>query len=122
MLQIPLQQVANQRISFNADGVLWTIHVYQAVNHMCADVSRSSLPSDPPASVSNNSVAICNGVRCFGGVAILQYPYMYQPGLGNFIFDSDADWTNFGASCNLYYLEQDEIGIFLDALNQGVIG
>jgi len=46
---------------------------------------------------------------------------MYQPNFGNFMFDSDADWTEFSASCNLYYLEQDEIAEFTDALQAGVI-
>jgi hypothetical protein len=108
MLAIPLAQVPNQQISFNADGVLWTVKVYQAINHMCADISKNEVP-------------VASGVRCFGGVALLQYPYMYAPSLGNFIFDSDADWTNFGATCQLYYLEQSEISTFLNALSSGVI-
>jgi hypothetical protein len=120
MLAIPLAQVPNQQISFNADGVLWTVHVYQAITHMCADVSRSALPTDPAG--TSGQVPIIQGVRCFGGIALLQYPYMYEPNLGNFMFDSDADWTNFGASCNLYYLEQSEIGEFVAALEEGTIG
>lgn len=119
MLAIPLSQVANQSISFNADGVLWTIKVYQAITHMCADISRSILPSDPAG--TTGPVSLINGIRCFGGIPLLQYEYQYAPNLGNFVFDSDADWTNFGASCQLYYLEQNEIQEFLDALNQGVI-
>jgi hypothetical protein len=109
MLAIPLVSTPNQQISFNADGVLWTIHVYQAVTHMCADILQNNVP-------------IINGVRCFGGVALMPYPYMYEPDLGNFMFDSDADWTNFGSSCNLYYLEQDEISEFVAALAEGTIG
>lgn len=109
MLAIPLAQVPNQQISFIADGVLWTVHVYQAVTHMCADVLK-------------NNVAVISGVRCFGGVALMPYAYMYEPSLGNFMFDSDGDWTEFGASCNLYYLEQSEIQTFVDALASGVIG
>jgi hypothetical protein len=108
MLAIPLSPVANQSVSFNADGVLWTVHVYQAVSHMCADISK-------------NGVKIVDGVRCFGGIPLMQYSYMYAPNLGNFCFDSDADWTNFGNSCNLYYMPQDELAEFLDALQQGVI-
>lgn len=108
MLAIPLSQVANQSVSFNADGVLWTVHVYQAVNHMVADISK-------------NGVKIVDGVRCFGGIPLMQYSYMYSPNLGNFCFDSDADWTMFGGSCNMYYLEQAELVIFLAALQEGVI-
>jgi hypothetical protein len=108
MLAIPLSQVPNQSVSFNADGVLWTIHVYQTINFMCADISK-------------NGVKILDGIRCFGGIPLMQYSYMFAPNLGNFAFDSDADWTEFGASCNLYYLEQDELAIFVAALNEGVI-
>lgn len=108
MLAIPLAQVANQSVSFNADGVLWTIKVYQAINHMCADISK-------------NGVKVIDGVRCFAGIQLLPYEYMYAPNLGNFVFDSDADWTLFGASCQLYYLSQEEIPVFLSALETGVI-
>lgn len=108
MLLVPLSQVANQSVSFNADGVLWTVHIYQAIYHMCADISK-------------NNVKVLDGVRCFGGIPLMQYDYMWAPNLGNFAFDSDADYTNFGSSCNLYYLEQDELTEFLDALQQGVI-
>jgi hypothetical protein len=109
MLAIPLAQVANQNISFTADGVLWTIHVYQAINHMCADIYQ-------------NNVAVIQGVVCLSGTALMPYPYMYEPNLGNFMFDSDADFTEFGASCNLYYLEQSEISEFVAALAEGTIG
>ena len=119
MLAIPLVQVANQSISFAADGVMWTVHLYQSINFVCADISRSVMPNDPVGTVG--PVAIANGVRCFGGIPLLQYAYQYAGGLGNFCFDSDADWTNFGASCNLYYLEQSELTVFLDALSSGVI-
>jgi hypothetical protein len=123
MLAIPLAQVANQSISFNADGVLWTIHLYQTINFVCADIMRSRLPSDDPTTVNaNGQVTLVSGVRCFGGIPLLQYAYLFSGGLGNFCFDSDADWTEFGASCNLYYLEQDELATFTNALASGVIG
>lgn len=38
----------------------------------------------------------------------MPYKYMYAPDFGNFIFDSDVDWTLFGELCNLYYLELSE--------------
>lgn len=114
MLVIPLSQVANQQISFNADGVLWTVKVYQAITHMCADISRSVIASDPAGTVG--PVPIVNGIRCFGGIPLLQYSYQYAPNFGNFVFDTDADWTNFGATCNLYYLDQAELQEFLAEL------
>jgi hypothetical protein len=99
MLLIPLVQVPNQTLSFNADNVLWTVHVYQSAKFVCADILI-------------NGVAVFNGVRCFAGVRLLQYGYMTAPNLGNFLFDEDADWTNFGASCHLFYLNQPELAQF----------
>jgi hypothetical protein len=103
MLLIPLVQVPNQTLSFNADNVLWTVHVYQAAKFVCADISI-------------NGTAVFNGVRCFAGTKLLQYGYMTAPSLGNFLFDEDADWTNFGASCNLYYLSPGEMSQFEAAM------
>jgi hypothetical protein len=103
MLAIPLTQVPNQAISFNADNVLWSLHIYQGGNFVCADILK-------------NGISVVDGVRCFGGIPILQYGYMTAPDLGNFVFDTDADWTNFGASCNLYYLNQSEMAEFTAAM------
>ncbi len=107
MNQIPLTALPNQTISFNVDGSYWQLHIYQCVNFMCADVTR-------------DGVAVISGVRCFAGMPLLQYPYMYLPTFGNFIFDSDVDWTNFGISCNLYYLKQSELQQFEELMLNGV--
>ena len=103
MLLIPLSQVPNQAVSFNADTVLWTIHIYLGGNFMCADVEINGTP-------------IVSGFRCFGGIPLLPYSYMSAPNLGNLVFDQDADWTQFGASCNLYYLNQAEMEEFNAAM------
>ncbi len=103
MLLIPLVQVPNQTLSFNADNVLWTLHVYQAGKFVCADILINGTP-------------VFNGVRAFAGTKLLQYGYMTAPNLGNFLFDEDADWTNFGASCNLYYLDTAEMATFEAAM------
>ncbi len=99
MLAIPLATVPNQAISFNADNVLWTLHIYQGGKFVVIDVMV-------------NGVRLMDGFRCFGGIAVLQYDYMTVPDLGNFVFDEDPDWTNFGGSCNLYYLTKDEMAVF----------
>lgn len=88
---IPLTAVPNQSVAFNVDGAYWQVHLYQAVDKVYADVSR-------------NSEVLITGVRCFGGVGLLPYDYMYMPNFGNFIFDGPVDWTTFGVSCRLYYL------------------
>jgi hypothetical protein len=108
MYQIPLTSVPNQSISFSVDGAFWTIHLYQSILHMCADITV-------------NGTVIATAVRCFGGIALMQYPYMYQPNFGNFIFDTDGDWTNFDSSCNLYYLESAEYAQYQALAAQGML-
>lgn len=107
MYQVPITALPNQNISFNVDGAYWQIHVYQSVLHMCIDVARNGTP-------------VASGVRCFVGIPVLQYEYMYLPNFGNFVFDSDVDWTNFGVSCNLYYLQQNELQQFMSMVQSGV--
>lgn len=97
MFQVPLSQVPNQSVAFNADGAYWQVRLYQSIDFMCADITRNGTP-------------VITGVRCFGGIPLMPYPYMYLPSYGNFVFDSNADWTNFANSCNLYYMSQDELG------------
>jgi hypothetical protein len=107
MYQVPLTSVPNQDIAFNIDGAYWQVHIFQSINFMCADIMLNGSP-------------VIYGVRCFGGVALMPYEYMYQPLYGNFVFDSDADWTNFGTSCNLYYLENAEFAQYQTAYLTGV--
>lgn len=95
MLQIPLSALPNQSISFNVDGAYWQLHVYQSKFSMCVDITR-------------DGVSVAYGVRCYVGQPLMQYSYMYSPGFGNFVFDSDVDWENFGVSCNLFYLSNSE--------------
>jgi len=64
------------------------------------------------ADISRNGVKLMDGVRCFGGIALMPYSYMHTPNFGNLIFDEDADWTNFASSCNLYYLSAAEFAEF----------
>ncbi len=106
MYQIPLTTVPNQSISFSVDGAFWTIHLYQSILFMCADISINGTP-------------VATAVRCFGGIPLIQYSYMYEPLYGNFIFDTDGDWTNFDGSCNLYYLESTEFAQYQALATQG---
>lgn len=105
--QIPLSKLASQEVSFNTDGAYWTIKVYPGVTHMIAEISR-------------NGTLLMSGIRCFGGYKLLPYDYMSAGGFGNFIFDSDADWENFGdyGTCNLYYLTADEMEDYESIINE----
>ncbi|QOV06239.1 hypothetical protein CPT_Maja_019 [Burkholderia phage Maja] len=95
MFKIPLIQVPNQAISFNVDSAYWTVRIFQAIDHMCADVSRGGVP-------------IIRGIRCFSGIPLMPYEYMYEPSFGNFIFDADVDWELFDGRVNLFYLTNAE--------------
>jgi hypothetical protein len=106
MYAVPLIAIPNQSIDFNVDDAYWQLHVYQSINFVCADIML-------------NGNSVITGVRCFGGSPLMPYPYMYEPDYGNFIFDSDADWTNFGQSCNLYYLESSEFADFIETISIG---
>lgn len=107
MYQIPLRSVANQEIAFNLDGAYWQLQIHQSISFMVADIIR-------------NGVQIVTGVRCFGGSPLMPYAYMYMPDFGNFVFDSDGDWTQFGAGCNLYYLVSAEFQDYLASLETGL--
>lgn len=93
---IPLAAVPNQSVAFNADGAYWQVRLFQAVNKMHADITR-------------NGTVLITGTPCFGGIGVLPYEYLYLPTFGNFVFDSDVDWTAFGTSCRLYYLTAIEL-------------
>jgi hypothetical protein len=102
-----LVAVPNQAISFNVDGAFWQIRVFQAITHMCADVKR-------------NGEDVIRGVRCYSGEPLMPYDYMHDPDFGNFIFDGDPDWTNFGSSVSLLYLDKDEYAEYAEMARQGV--
>lgn len=91
MYPVPLTAVPNQTISFNVDGAYWSLHIYQAKTMVYADITRGG-------------TLLISGVRCLGGIGLLPYKHLYLPDFGNFVFDSDADWSEFQNSCNLYYL------------------
>lgn len=91
MQKVPLTAVPNQTIDFPADGAYWSLHIYQAKSRVYADVARGG-------------VTLISGVRCLSGIGLLPYKHLYLPNFGNFIFDTDADWSEFNNSCNLYYL------------------
>lgn len=60
-----------------------------------------------------NDVFLCPYVPVFANQGLLPYKYMVSEAGGNFFFDTDADeypnWQNFGSSCKLYFITQDEL-------------
>lgn len=106
MKRIPLAAVPNQKVAFNVDGAYWQLHVYQALTTMCCDVNK-------------NGVNVISGMVCSVGVPLLPYDYMRIPDIGNFVFDGDLDWNNFGATCYLNYMTAAEYEVYRAALYLG---
>ncbi|AWD92413.1 hypothetical protein [Xanthomonas phage Carpasina] len=106
MYKVELNPVPNQTVSFNLDGAFWQIHIFQSISFMCADISL-------------NGRRVISGVRCFGGFGLMPYSYMTAPNFGNFVFDFDADWTGFGSTCSLYFLDAVEFKEFQSLMLSG---
>lgn len=99
MKLVPLAALPNQKLSFNADGIFWELRVYQAISHMCIDIKH-------------DGIALPAGKRCVEGTLLIPHKYQRVGGLGNFIFNSFADWTKFGTDCLLYYVSDSEAKTF----------
>lgn len=106
MQQVPLNAVPRQNLSVTIDGAYWQLSFYMSIYQVCADVIR-------------DGVTIITGVPCYSGIPLMPYQYMSAPNFGNFIFDTDVDWEQFGTNCNLYYLNAAEFAQFNDLLKQG---
>lgn len=92
---IPLSNLPNQSFSFTVDGAYWEVHIYQAIDHMCTDITR-------------NGESLVFGMRCLEGALLLPFSYLWNPGFGNMVFTTEPDWEKFGTTCLLYYLNNDE--------------
>lgn len=106
MLLIPLNAVPNQRLSFNVENAYWRIKIYQASESMCADVQI-------------NGNMVISGTRCFGGIPVVPFRYLTAPTHGNLIFDGEVDWEQFGNSCRLYYLTDQELAQYQRLIERG---
>lgn len=106
MQQIPLNAVPSQDLSIQLDGEYWRIKLSLSMEFVCATISR-------------DGDTLISGIRCFVNQPLLPYPYMYEPRFGNFLFDTDVDWENFGGSCSLYYLNASEMAEYNALIKQG---
>lgn len=56
---------------------------------------------------------LCPFVPVFANQGVLPYPYMVSEVGGNFFFITEngeyPNYTNFGATCNLYFITEDEL-------------
>lgn len=60
-----------------------------------------------------NDQYVCSYVPIFAKQGCLPYKYMVSEAGGNFFFETDQDeypnWQNFGTSCYLYFITEDEL-------------
>ena len=56
---------------------------------------------------------LCPFVPVFANQGVLPYPYMVSEAGGNFFFITEngeyPNYTNFGTTCNLYFITEDEL-------------
>lgn len=96
---IDIAAIPDQIFTTTLDNNRYEIHIYQAGNHMCCDITF-------------NEIQLISGVRMLGGQLLL--PFAYQAGVdGNFIlltqnFDL-PDYTQFGITQTLIYQSAAEI-------------
>lgn len=92
---VPLSPVANQKVSFSADGNYWQVRIFQAASYMAVDITR-------------DGEMLVAGFRVVEGTLVIPYDYLWKFSSGNLLFRKEPDWEKFGADCPLYYLTNAE--------------
>lgn len=109
MIQIPLQNIANQSLNIVLDNNNYTIRL-----HACED-TNSLITGITAVDIVRNNVVIVSGMRAVCGTQLIPYQYLVD---GNFIFVTQNDmypnWNLFGITQFLIYASQAEI----DEINQ----
>lgn len=100
MLQIPIANLPNQRLSVRIDSVVYDFWIRAAGSLVLADVTR-------------DGVTVIQGQRIVPGAALVPYRYLL-PENGNFyvLTEGEAypDFELFGISNFLLYVTADELG------------
>lgn len=93
---------ANLEFDVLIDEIQKNIHVLLQTVNNCTFMSIF---------VNNEQIGI--PFMCFPNQLIIPYPYIQEILGGNFIFKTDSDnypnYEDFGKSCNLYFITQDEL-------------
>lgn len=108
MQQITLQPIPLQEFSVVITNFIYRIRVYDVGNNtMCADINI-------------NGIDVILGVRCLHGSFLLPYESLEQSN-GNFAFydlvNESVFYTNFGATCQLYYFSPIDLGTLETSTN-----
>ena len=100
MIDVTIAAVANQELTIQLGGAMWTIALREGTGCMSASVARDNVP-------------LISNVRITGGTPLL--PYQYQE-LGNFIMTVEADalpyWDQFGVTQFLVYVTAEELAVY----------
>lgn len=102
--KIELQPQPNQSFSLTINNVNMNINL------------RMAGTNENPImlfSLQINDEYVCPHVPCFANQGLLPYNYMVSEAGGNFFFETDFDeypiYTDFGTTCNLFFITQDEL-------------
>ena len=100
MIDVTIAAVANQELSVQLGGSMWTISLREGSGCMSASVSR-------------DNVALVSNVRVTGGTPLL--PHRYQES-GNFIVTVEGEalpyWDQFGVTQFLVYVTAEELAVY----------
>jgi len=103
---IDLQPIPNQQFSVTINNVNMTVSLKFAGENDNGIMLFA---------LQINDEYVCPHVPVFANQGLLPYKYMVSEAGGNFFFETDADeypnWENFGSSCYLYFITQDELEV-----------
>lgn len=96
MREIQLKSIPNQKLTTTLDGKTYGLHFKQS-GTMIVDVTV-------------DEETVISGLKCYPNIALVPYGYLVD---GNFFFVTEneelPDYENFGTTCKLYYLTDEEI-------------
>lgn len=98
MREIQLKAIPNQKLTTTLEGKTYGLHFKQA-GTMIVDVTV-------------DEETVISGLKCYPNIALIPYNYLVVD--GNFFFVTENEelpsHENFGTTCKLYYLTNEEIG------------
>ena len=101
---IDLQPLPNQQFSLTINNINMTVDLKTAGDN----INQIML-----FALQVNGEYVCPFVPIFANQKLLPYKHMASEAGGNFFFETDGDeypnWNNFGSSCYLYFITQDEL-------------
>jgi hypothetical protein len=98
---IPIENIPNQSLSIQLDGVRYGLRFKDLGGMMAVDISI-------------DDQLIIEGLRVVGGYPLIPYKYLENDG-GNFIFSTELGdlvyWDQFGITQSLLYFSAEELGV-----------